>query len=232
MLHAARCYGVEASGVTPANEQAEHLEREAQRLGVAERVHSIRGDWRDVAGSFDRIVSVGMFEHVGERQYRAFFRQWRKLLAPGGLSVLHTIGRLRPQSVDPWIKRYIFPGGYLPALTQLVQHTTEAGLGVLDVENLRQHYIKTLQHWSANFQKVRDRVVSMYGEPFARMWWLYLQGSEAAFRWGGLQLWQIVLARDADALAPEPGSESGGRLASQQGGGRASGLGSIELGRC
>ena len=143
-----------------------------------------------------------MFEHVGRARYRAFLERWRGLLADGGLSVLHTIGRMRPQQPDPWIRRYIFPGGYLPALPQIASHSAEAGLWCLDVENLRQHYARTLAAWSANYRRARDQVVAMHGERFARMWWLYLQGAEAAFRWGGLHLWQVALARDDQAAWP------------------------------
>lgn len=202
LFHAARHYGVHATGVTPAAEQARHIEAEAARQGLGDRVHVILGDWRQVHGRFDRIISVGMFEHVGLEQYAQFFHQWRELLAEGGLSILHTIGRMSPQCVDPWIDKYIFPGGYMPTLAQIAGTVAEADLRILDVENLHQHYAKTLAHWSARFAAVRDQVASMYDETFARKWWLYLQGSEAAFRWGELQLWQVVLARDAQAPWP------------------------------
>lgn len=203
LLHAAQRYGVRGVGVTPAVEQARHIEAQAARRGLDDRVRVLRRDWREVGGRYDRIISVGMFEHVGREQYGQFFGQWRQRLAEGGLSILHTIGRMTPQRGDPWIGRYIFPGGYLPTLGQIADHAGEAGLCILDVENLNQHYARTLAHWSANFQAVRDQVVRMYDEPFARMWWLYLQGAEAAFRWGGLQLWQVVLA-GGDGPAPWP----------------------------
>ncbi len=172
------------------------------RLGLSQRVHVHRGDWREVTGQFDRIVSVGMFEHVGREYYRPFLQHWRDLLADGGLSVLHTIGRMTPALPDPWIQRYIFPGGYLPALTQITTAAADADLWIADVENLRQHYARTLACWSTNFQKVRDRVEAMHGKPFARMWWLYLQGAEAGFRWGDLHLWQVVLAKGDRAPWP------------------------------
>ncbi len=202
LLHAARHHDVHVTGVTPAAEQAGYIRDEARRLGLGEQVRVICGDWRDVTGRYDRIISVGMFEHVGVKQYRAFLDRWRALLVEGGLSVLHTIGRMAPQPPDPWIRRHIFPGGYLPTLAQLASHAGAAGLDVLDVENLRRHYSLTLRGWSENFDRVREQVGQSHGQRFARMWWLYLQGAEAAFRWGGLHLWQLVLARDADAPWP------------------------------
>jgi cyclopropane-fatty-acyl-phospholipid synthase len=202
MFHAARQHDVHVTGVTPAAEQAQHIEQQAERQALGHRVSVIRGDWRDVTGQFDRVLSVGMFEHVGRQHYRAFLNKWHQLLAPGGLSVLHTIGRMKPQPPDPWIRRYIFPGGYLPTLSQIVSNSAAAGLWCPDIENLGQHYARTLAAWAANFQQAWDQVVAMHGQRFARMWWLYLQGAEAAFRWGGLHLWQVVLAKDDRAPWP------------------------------
>lgn len=193
ILHVAADYGVRATGITPSTQQARYVEAQANRLGLADRVRVITGDWRSLSGRYDRIISVGMFEHVGRRQYTRFLRLWRGLLAPGGLSILHTIGRMAPQRSDPWITRYIFPGGYLPSLAQIASTAGNEALRIIDVENLACHYARTLAHWSERFERVRERVVSMYDEAFTRMWRLYLQGSEAAFRWGSLQLWQIVL---------------------------------------
>lgn len=193
MFHAVVHYQVTATGLTASNEQADYIERRAAELGVQDKVQVRRGDWRELDGTYDRVVSVGMFEHVGELQYAAFFARWRALLAPDGVSLLHTIGRLRRGPSDPWIKKYIFPGGYLPTLPELAHHASATGLVVADLENLRQHYELTLQAWAANFDKARDEVVAMFDEQFARMWWFYLQGAEAGFRWGGLQLWQMVL---------------------------------------
>jgi cyclopropane-fatty-acyl-phospholipid synthase len=203
LFYAAEHHGVRATGVTPSAEQTRHIEARAAKLGVTDRVQVIQGDWRKVQGRFDRVVSVGMFEHVGPKQYAVFFRKWRDLLAPGGLSLLHTIGRMSPLRMDPWIVKYIFPGGYLPTLGQIADHAGAAELRIVDVENLGQHYARTLDHWSRNFHTARDRVVKMYDEVFARMWWLYLQGAEAAFHWGNLQLWQVVLARSQEP-APWP----------------------------
>jgi len=202
LFHAARHHGMRVTGVTPAGEQADYIEREAKRLSLDDRVHVHRGDWRDLRGQFDRIISIGMFEHVGREHYPSFFRRWHDLLTPGGLSVLQTIGRMAPQRPDPWIRRYIFPGGYLPTLTQITSNSADTSLWVSDVENLRWHYARTLACWAANFDKARDRIAAERDECFVRMWWLYLQASEAAFRWGGLHLWQVVLAKDESAPCP------------------------------
>jgi len=198
LFHAAGRFGVQATGLTPALQQVDHVRYEADRRGLGDRVEARMGDWRALDGEFDRIISVGMFEHVGREQYRAFFRKWRSLLAEGGLSILHTIGRMKAERGDPWIGRYIFPGGYLPTLGQLADGAARADLRVVDVENLAPHYARTLARWSANYEAAWDEVVGMYDERFARMWRLYLKGAEAAFRWGGLQLWQVVLGREGE----------------------------------
>jgi cyclopropane-fatty-acyl-phospholipid synthase len=128
LWHAVQQNGVHATGVTPSNEQADYIEKQAKADGLGDRIQVIRGDWRDVTGSYDRIISVGMFEHVGRPNYRAFLDRWHELLADGGLSVLHTIGRMTPRPPDPWVRRYIFPGGYLPALEQIVSAAAETDL--------------------------------------------------------------------------------------------------------
>lgn len=215
LFHAAERFGVHATGLTPAVEQVRHIDRLAAGRGLGDRVRAICGEWRELDGTYDRIVSVGMFEHVGRPQHRAFLRRWRALLADDGLSLLHTIGRMRPQRGDPWIGRYIFPGGYLPTLGQLTDDAGRAELRVADVENLAPHYARTLDRWAARYRAAWDEVVDLYDEAFARMWWLYLNGAAAAFRWGGLQLWQIVLCH-AHAF-PVPLSREVGLLRSDSG---------------
>ncbi len=196
LIHAARFYGVQATGVTPADNQADYVRAIVRREGLDDRVRVVKADWRNLEGQFDRVISVGMFEHVGEKQYAEFFRRWRELLAPGGLSILHTIGRMLPDVPDQWIEKYIFPGGYLPTLGQIAEHAAKASMFVIDVENLRRHYARTLDHWIANFQRSQEKIIKLRGEEFARMWSLYLHGSRAGFRCGDLELWQTVLAKD------------------------------------
>lgn len=198
LFHAAEHWGATVVGLTPAKEQAAHIEQEARQRGLAGRVRVIQNDWRVLpklfqGGSLNRLVSVGMFEHVGRRQYREFCTIWRRLLADNGISLLHTICHRRRGANDPWLNRYIFPGGYLPSPSEVVQSAADAGLRSYRMENLRPHYATTLQHWSANFQAKRDTVIGMFDERFARMWELYLWGSEAGFRWGDLELWQLEL---------------------------------------
>jgi cyclopropane-fatty-acyl-phospholipid synthase len=198
LIHAAKHFGVHATGVTPAEEQAKYIEQLAERERLSDRVRILRGGWRAIDGTFDRIISVGMFEHVGLRQYAQFFEKWHSLLAAGGLSILHCIGRTRPGTTDAWIEKYIFPGGYLPTLAQIARYSADAKLCVLDVENLKQHYSRTLEHWIARFSKVVPHVDAVRGKEFSRRWWLYLHGSLAGFCWGDLQLWQTVLSKDGD----------------------------------
>ncbi|MEX1997287.1 MAG: cyclopropane-fatty-acyl-phospholipid synthase family protein [Candidatus Andersenbacteria bacterium] len=193
LFHAATRYNTRVTGITAAIEQARYIRAEIKRRDLQDQIQIIVGDWRKLTGKYDRVVSVGMFEHVGQAQYPLFFKRWRGLLHDHGLSLLHTIGRMQIGMPDSWIRKYIFPGGYLPTLAELAEHMGEQHLRIMDVENLRQHYALTLHAWSRNFQAVSDQVVRMYNEEFVRMWWLYLQGSEAAFRWGGLNLWQVVM---------------------------------------
>jgi cyclopropane-fatty-acyl-phospholipid synthase len=196
LIHAARHHGVYATGITPADDQANYIEALVKREGLSNRIRVLRAGWRDIEGTFDRIISVGMFEHVGLKQYREFFKCWRNRLAAGGLSLLHCIGRTKPVVIDPWTDKYIFPGGYLATLAQIANFSASAGLCILDVENLREHYVRTLDQWRANFLAAEPDIEANRGSEFARMWSLYLHGSYAGFRWGDLQLWQTVLAKD------------------------------------
>jgi cyclopropane-fatty-acyl-phospholipid synthase len=196
IFHAARKYAARCTGLTAAIDQTDYIDTIAKRTEVTHRVQALRADWREINGKYDRIISVGMFEYVGAKQYPRFFYRWSELLADGGLSILHTIGRMKRAAFDPWIDKYIFPGGYLPTLTEISCQAARAGMCILDVENLKQHYALTLEHWLTNFHAALDQIVASHGQRFTRMWSLYLHGAEAAFRWGDLQLWQIVLAKD------------------------------------
>ncbi|MEQ9244768.1 MAG: cyclopropane-fatty-acyl-phospholipid synthase family protein, partial [Nitratireductor sp.] len=152
-------------------------------------------------GPFDRIVSVGMFEHVGINHYRTFFDQSARLLADDGVMLLHTIGRSAPPAAtNAFIRKYIFPGGYIPALSEVMPAIERSGLIVTDVEILRLHYAETLKHWQARFQKNRARAVEIYDERFARMWEFYLAGSEASFRWQEMVVFQIQLTKKRETL--------------------------------
>ncbi len=202
LFHAIERYGVRGIGVTPSREQARYVEEEARRRGLADRLTLHVADWRTIGGAYDRVVSVGMYEHVGRAHGREFHERWARWLKPGGTSVLHTIGTMESTPVDPWLNEHIFPGGYLPSLTELASHAATAGLIVADVENLWRHYALTLAAWSKAFWAHRDEILRMTNERFFRTWWLYLNASEAAFRTGRILLWQVVLTHGKRAEQP------------------------------
>jgi len=167
---------------------------------MAERVKFHLRDYRLQAGTFHRIVSVGMFEHVGSKHYLEFFRKIRDLLTDDGVMLLHAIGRMEPPgTTNPWLRKYIFPGGYTPALSEVMRAIEDVGLWVTDVEILRLHYAKTLREWNRRFQDNRDRIRQLYDERFCRMWEFYLQGCEVAFKNLGQMVFQIQLAKRQDA---------------------------------
>jgi cyclopropane-fatty-acyl-phospholipid synthase len=193
--------GAAVHGITLSEEQLKVAQRRAAEAGVADKVTFSLTDYRDVEGRFDRIVSVGMFEHVGPPQYRTFFRKCRSLLTDDGVMLLHTIGRMgKPGATDAWTAKYIFPGGYNPALSQIVTALHGTKLIVSDIETLRLHYALTLMHWYRRTVAARDAIVALYDERFYRMWQFYLAGACCAFRNGGLVNYQIQLTRRRDAL--------------------------------
>ena len=158
-------------------------------------------DYRDVTGTFDRISSVGLLEHVGTPHYPEFYRKTNELLAPGGVMVSHCCGRAgKPGRTDAWTRKYIFPGGYIPALSELVVQSEKAGWQVMDVEAMRYHYCYTLEEWYNRTVMHREKIVELYEEQFFRMWQFYLAGAEQAFRNGKLVNWQIVYVKDREAI--------------------------------
>jgi cyclopropane-fatty-acyl-phospholipid synthase len=196
-LTLAEDYGAQVTGVTLSTEQLEASRMRAAKRGLEARARFELRDYRDVEGAFDRIVSVGMFEHVGPAHYQEFFDTIAARLAPQGVAVLHTIGNFRgPSRNNPWIEKYIFPGGMIPALSQITQAVERSGLIVTDVEILRLHYGETIKHWRERFQARRDEIKKLYDERFCRMWEFYLAGAEAAFREGDLAVFQIQMAKD------------------------------------
>ena len=200
-LYLARTFDAEVLGVTLSDEQHAVAEERARQEGLQARARFEIRDYRDLNERFDRIVSVGMFEHVGVNHYHTFFDQAAKLLKRDGVMVLHAIGRSGPPAAtDTFIRKYIFPGGYIPALSEVLPHIERAGLVVTDIEILRLHYAETLRHWRERFMANRDKAVEIYDERFARMWEFYLAGSEAAFRWQDMMVFQIQLARRNDTL--------------------------------
>jgi cyclopropane-fatty-acyl-phospholipid synthase len=177
-------------------EQLEFARARAAREGLTGRVEFIDDDYRNVSGRFDVFVSVGMLEHVGIRHFRAFAGVLeRTLRRDGGRGLLHFIGRDVPRPLNAWIRHRIFPGGYTPTLAQVTTRVlAPAGMSVVDVENLRLHYARTIAHWAERFAAARDHVRETYGDEFNRAWELYLAGSRAAFATGWMQLFQVVFA--------------------------------------
>lgn len=192
---AERC-GAEVTGITLSEEQLRIARSRAQQRGVADAVKFRLQDYRAITERFDRIVSVGMFEHVGVGYYDAFFSKVSDLLTDDGVMLLHAIGSTDgPGATNPWIAKYIFPGGYTPALSEVLPAIERAGLIVTDIEILRLHYAETLRAWRERFLARRDEALALYDERFCRMWEFYLAGCEAAFRHGDLMVFQIQLAK-------------------------------------
>jgi cyclopropane-fatty-acyl-phospholipid synthase len=201
-LYLARQYpGVRVTGLTLSEEQFLASTERAKQEGLSGRVTFKLADYRSETGGYDRIVSVGMFEHVGKLQFAAFFKKIEQLLKPQGVALLHTIGfQTPPAAIDPWLRRNIFPGAYLPALSQLAPRIEKRGLWVTDLESLRLHYAYTLAAWHERFQANRREIAALYDERFCRMWDYYLQSCEAGFRWSGLNVFQLQLARNIDVV--------------------------------
>ena len=200
-LTLAREYGADVTGITLSQEQLEAARARAMDAGLSDRVRFELMDYRAVTGKFDRIVSVGMFEHVGINHYRRFFDVVRRSLNEDGVALIHAIGRSHgPEFTNPWLAKYIFPGGYSPALSEATPAAEKSGLIVTDIEILRLHYAKTLSAWRANLDRNREAITALYDERFCRMFEFYLSGAELAFRRSGHMVWQMQLARRQDAV--------------------------------
>jgi cyclopropane-fatty-acyl-phospholipid synthase len=193
-LYLAEMTGADVTGVTLSTEQLAISSARAAEKNLSAKF--LLEDYRDIPGAFDRIVSVGMFEHVGVDFYETFFRRCAELLTDDGIMLLHSIGRsLGPDVTNSWIAKYIFPGGYIPALSEVVPAIERAGLMVCDIEILRGHYAETLKAWRERFAARREEAVRLYDERFARMWEFYLASAEMSFRKQGLMNFQIQLAK-------------------------------------
>jgi cyclopropane-fatty-acyl-phospholipid synthase len=200
-LELARTYGAEVTGVTLSSEQLAVAQARAKADGLEHRARFSLTDYRDVEGPFDRIVSVGMFEHVGAPNYLRYFETIHRLLAEDGAALVHTIGRRTPPGItQPWIAKYIFPGGYIPSLSEVAGPIEQSELWITDVEVQRLHYAETLRHWRLRFMAQRDEIARLYDERFCRMWEFYLALSEIGFRYTGLMILQFQLAKTVDAL--------------------------------
>jgi cyclopropane-fatty-acyl-phospholipid synthase len=200
-LTLARDFGAEVLGVTLSTEQHGVATARARDAGLSDRARFELMDYRKVQGPFDRIVSVGMFEHVGLPHYREYFSKVHDLLTPDGIALIHTIGRTTPPgATSPWITRYIFPGGYCPSLSETTQAVEQSGLGSTDVEVWRLHYAETLKEWHARFVANEDKARALYDDRFCRMWRFYLLASEYTFRNAGQVVFQLQLSRRQDAV--------------------------------
>lgn len=193
--------GAEVTGLTLSPEQLKVSERRANERHLDSSVHFLLQDYRGLDRSFDRIVSVGMFEHVGIRDYDTFFSVVRRSLKDDGIALLHSIGRLDGKSpTNPWFEKHIFPGSYVPSLAEVLPSIEKSGLIVSDIEILRLHYADTLAAWRSRFLSHRADAEAILGDRFCRMWEFYLASAEAGFRYGGLMVFQIQLAKTLDAV--------------------------------
>lgn len=200
-LTLARDFGARVTGVTLSEEQLKIAQDRARAEGLEDRVKFRLMDYRDVTESFDRIVSVGMFEHVGQPQYRTYFRNVHDRLRPDGVALIHTIGRTDPPSgTSPWIQKYIFPGGYVPSMSETMAAVEKEDLYPCDVEVWRLHYAETLRHWHDRFVARRDEAIALYDERFFRMWRYYLIASEMTFRLNRQCVFQFQLAHKQEAV--------------------------------
>jgi cyclopropane-fatty-acyl-phospholipid synthase len=201
-LHMARHYGVKVSAYNISKEQIAYARERARAESLDGRVQFVEDDYRNADGEFDAFVSVGMLEHVGIDQYEVLGTVIDRSLKPAGRGLIHSIGRDRPSPMTPWIERNIFPGACPPSLSQMTQIFEPFGFSVLDVENLRLHYAKTLEHWLERYEANVERVAQMFDPAFVRAWRLYLAGSLAAFRSGDMQLFQVSFARSGQNGIP------------------------------
>ena len=200
-LYIAEVSNANITGVTLSKEQHKLSNERAARAGFKERVKFELLDYRKIPQTFDRIVSVGMFEHVGKKNYREFFDKLRDLMTDDGIAVIHSIGRLdTPAPINPFIRKYIFPGADIPALSEITPIVEKSGLICSDIEILRLHYAETLRHWRERFNARRDDIRNIYDERFCRMWDLYLVICEMGFRYENLMVFQIQVAKSLKAV--------------------------------
>ncbi len=200
-LYMAEKTGAKVTGITLSEEQLKVSKKRAEESKVSDRISFKLQDYRNERNLFDRIVSVGMFEHVGVGYYKNFFEKIRDLLKEDGVALIHTIGRADgPGSTNPWLAKYIFPGGYTPSLSEVVPIIEKVGLYITDIEILRLHYASTLRAWRRNFNNNRIKIKELYDERFCRMWDFYLAGCENAFRYGGQLNFQIQLTKKQDSV--------------------------------
>jgi cyclopropane-fatty-acyl-phospholipid synthase len=201
-IHMARHYGVKVRAFNISHEQVAFARERANREGLGASVEFVEDDYRNITGKYDAFVSVGMLEHVGVENYAGLGRVIQQCLGNVGRGLIHSIGRNKPAAMHPWIEKRIFPGAHPPSLGEMMQIFEPWNLSILDVENIRLHYARTLHHWLDLYEGAADRVAGMFDEKFVRMWRLYLAGSIAGFTTGTLQLFQVVFAPGANNDVP------------------------------
>ena len=201
-MHMAERYGVTVRAFNNSHEQVAYARQEASRRGLEERVEFIEDDYRNAQRRCDVFVSVGMLEHVGLRNFQTLGELIHRSLRPGGIGLIHNIGRSHSSPTDAWIRKHIFPGGHIPSLSEMTEVFEPFKFSVLDVENLRLHYAKTCREWLHNFENASEQISALYGEEFVRTWRLYLAGSAAGFGSGTLQLYQVLFAPGGNNHVP------------------------------
>lgn len=195
LIYAAERYGISGTGITLSVEQAKLARERIEQRGLSDRINIVIADYRETQGQYDKFVSIGMFEHVGKGNFATFVAKMKALLKPKGVGLLHTIATESSERNGAWVDKYIFPGGYAPHLHEIVQEMRVERLTLAHCENLKPHYAETLRHWAINFTKNQAEIGALspiYDQRFQRMWYLYLQSFEASFRYGGLQVYQLL----------------------------------------
>ncbi|GAB4380930.1 MAG: cyclopropane-fatty-acyl-phospholipid synthase family protein [Calditrichia bacterium] len=202
LIYAAQKYGIYGVGNTLSKPQVEYARQKIKEAGLEDRIKILHKDYRELEGRFDKVVSIGMFEHVGKAFIPQFVKKVAALLKEKGLGLLHTIGKDYPSPGDPWTLKYIFPGGYIPTLSETVEALGKAGFSILDVENLRMHYAKTLDHWAENFESNIDALSEFVDRSLLRRWRLFLNASAVGFKYGHSRLFQILFSHGLNNELP------------------------------
>ncbi len=202
LLYAAQQYGTKGIGCTLSKNQADYAREKVKQAGLEDKITILGEDYRNLQGQFDKFVSIGMFEHVGKGFIPEFMEKTKTLLKPGGMGLLHTIGKERDTQEDAWTMKYIFPGGYIPILDRIIRSMGEKGLVPVDVEDLRLHYARTLDEWGKRFEARVQKIEEMLGKGLVRMWRMYLSGCAANFRWGDTRLYQILFTNGLNNSLP------------------------------
>lgn len=202
LIYAAKHYGVRGLGCSLSKQQVEYATELVKREGLSEKISIVLEDYRNITGEFDKFVSVGMFEHVGKQFIPTFMEKVQSILKRGGIGLLHTIGEERPMPGDPWTLKYIFPGGYIPTLDEIVRAMGEVGFVPTDIENLRLHYAKTVEEWIIRYEAQIKKVEAMFDASFVRMWRMFLNGCVVNFRYGTPRLYQVLFTNGLNNTLP------------------------------